>query len=395
MLVIGGRQMFEKNHKPIHIVVFLSRIFVGVILVFLFVFCLVMTPLSPSSASLKHSISKSDLSGLFVYMLQSENHSLFANKHVSTDISLSKVLFTLVTNINPSKSITLLGSEIPGLDAYNTEIAIAGKGTNLTNLPYDPPPKSNDDITKERQVADQQNVDAKKNNSEGNNQQTQADKNNLKKVVYIYHTHSWESFLPLIKDVTNPDDATSTNNKINVVAVGERLTQDLIDKGIGVEHDTSNMGAELQSKNWNYNNAYTLSREHVKETMTDDRDVKFLIDIHRDSQRKATTTTTINGKKYARIDIIVGKENSNYKENLNYAKQLHAKLETLYPGLSRGVMLKPRSEGNGIYNQDLSNRSILLEFGGVDNNLEELNNAVDAFAKVFSDYYWKAEEVNG
>ncbi|NAW45101.1 stage II sporulation protein P, partial [Salmonella sp. gx-f4] len=67
----------------------------------------------------------------------------------------------------------------------------------------------------------------------------------------------------------------------------------------------------------------------------------------------------------------------------------------LYPGLSRGVFIKSKSEGNGIYNQDLSNRSILLEFGGVDNNLEELYNAVDAFAKVFSDYYWKAEEVNG
>lgn len=395
MLVIGGRQMFEKNHKPIHIVVFLSRIFVGVIMVFLFVFCLVISPLSPSSASLKHSMSKSDISGLFVYMLQSENHSLFTGKHVNADISLSKVLFTLVTNINPSKSITLLGSEIPGLDVYNTEIAIAGKGTNLTNLPFDPPPKSDDDITKERQIADEQNVNDKENNSGGNNQQGQDDKNNLKKAVYIYHTHSWESFLPLINGAKVPDDATSTNNKINVVAVGTRLSQDLINKGIGVEHDTSNMGAELKGKNWNYNNSYSLSREHVQEAMTGDRDVKFLIDIHRDSQRKAITTTTINDKKYARIDIIVGKENQNYKENLNYAKELNSLLEKLYPGLSRGVFIKSKSDGNGIYNQDLSNRSILLEFGGVDNNLEELYNAVDAFAKVFSEYYWKAEEVNG
>jgi len=387
--------MFEKDHKPIHIAIFFSRIFVGVMLVFLFIFCLVKTPVSPSSASLKQSLSKLDYSGIFAYMLQSENHVLFADKNVGANISFSKVLFTLVTNINPSKSITLLGREIPGLDMYNTEIAIAGKGTNLTNLPFDPPPKSNDDITKERQMADNQNQNNNENNPGKSNQQGQSSNNPLKKVVYIYHTHSWESFLPLINGAKVPDDATSTNNKINVVAVGSRLSQELMDKGIGVEHDTSNMGAELKAKNWNYNNAYSLSREHAQETMTGDRDVKFLIDIHRDSQRKAITTTTINGKKYARIDIIVGKENNNYKDNLNYAKELNSMLEKLYPGLSRGVFIKSKSEGNGIYNQDLSNRSILLEFGGVDNNLEELNNAVDAFAKVFSDYYWKAEEVNG
>ncbi|MBS4174927.1 stage II sporulation protein P [Bacillus sp. FJAT-49736] len=387
--------MLEKNDKPIHIVVFLSRIFVGVLFSFLFVLCLVKTPISPSSTSLKHSMSKLDYSGVFAYMLQSENHLLFANKNIGADISFSKVLFTLVTNINPSKSITLLGSEIPGLDIYNTEIAIAGKGTNLTNLPFDPPPKSDDDITKERQIADDQNINDEKSNPPDNNQQGQTDKSNLKKVVYIYHTHSWEAFLPLIKGAKIPDEATSTNNKINVVAVGARLTQELINKGIGAEHDTSNMGAELKAKNWTASNAYNLSREHVKEVIAQDKETKFFIDIHRDSQRKSITTTEIRGKKYARIDIIVGKENSNYKENLNYAKELNTKLEQQFPGISRGIFIKTRSDGNGVYNQDLSNRSILLEFGGVDNNLEELYNAVDAFAKVFSEYYWKAEEVNG
>jgi stage II sporulation protein P len=390
--------MIENNQKSINIVVFFSRILVGVILVFFLILCLVKTPLNPSSSTLKLSMSKVNYLNVFIYMLQSENHALFPNKNIEDKMSLSKVLFTLVTNINPSKSITLLGREIPGLDVYNTEIAIAGKGTNLTNIPFDPPPKSEDEITKERQIAGNQNTDNNKQNSgSNNNQNSDSSKSpkDLKTVVYIYHTHSWESFLPMISGGKVPNDATSTNNKINVVAVGARLTQDLIDKGIGVEHDTSNMGAELKNKKWGYNDAYNLSREHVKEVITGDRDLKFLIDIHRDSKRKSITTTDINGKKYARIDIIVGKEHKNYPENLNYAKELNAKLEKLYPGLSRGVFIKSYSEGNGIYNQDLSNRSILLEFGGVDNNLKELNNAVDAFAKAFSDYYWKAEPVNG
>ncbi|MER2256408.1 MAG: stage II sporulation protein P, partial [Priestia megaterium] len=39
-------------------------------------------------------------------------------------------------------------------------------------------------------------------------------------------------------------------------------------------------------------------------------------------------------------------------------------------------------------------RSILIEVGGVDNNMEELTNTVKAFSDVFSEYYWQAEKVN-
>ena len=77
------------------------------------------------------------------------------------------------------------------------------------------------------------------------------------------------------------------------------------------------------------------------------------------------------------------------KKNTILAKNLHKALEKKYPGLSRGVVSKDKSEGNGVYNQDLSPRAILLEVGGVDNNMTELHNAIDAFADVFSEYYWQ------
>lgn len=53
-----------------------------------------------------------------------------------------------------------------------------------------------------------------------------------------------------------------------------------------------------------------------------------------------------------------------------------------------------KHEGNGVYNQNLSGKSILIEFGGVDNTFEELNRSADALADVFSDFYWQAEKVN-
>lgn len=35
-----------------------------------------------------------------------------------------------------------------------------------------------------------------------------------------------------------------------------------------------------------------------------------------------------------------------------------------------------------------------LEFGGVENNMEELNCSIEDFAEVFSEHFWKAEEVS-
>ena len=64
-----------------------------------------------------------------------------------------------------------------------------------------------------------------------------------------------------------------------------------------------------------------------------------------------------------------------------------------YPGLSRGVISKGAAGDNGIYNQDLNERSVLIEFGGVDNNREELERAAEAMADVFSEMYWNAEKL--
>lgn len=69
-------------------------------------------------------------------------------------------------------------------------------------------------------------------------------------------------------------------------------------------------------------------------------------------------------------------------------------MEKKYPGLSTGVFSKGSPGDNGVYNQDLTDRALLLEFGGVDNNLEELQRAANAAADVFSEMYWDAEKVN-
>lgn len=375
-----------KKKKQINIFIRINGAFLSIVFVFLLIAGMTTVfSMSMSSDSVGTVLEKSDLNKLFLFFYGSENNYYTQNNPELNDIPLTKIGFQLATNLKVNDVRTFFERELPGFSEFNTKIQVAGQGTDITTLPIESSPPM-DVILKEREIA-QDAVKGK--NSSGKSSLPPSQSTNGKKVVYIYHSHSYESYLPLLQGVSNPDDATSSNNSVNVVGVGNMLAADLEEKGISSEHSTINVAQKLQERGWNANSAYQYSRQLVKEAMASDQDLKFMIDIHRDSLRKTKTTTTINGKSYARLDFIVGEANPNFKQNLELAKQLHAAVEKKYPGLSRGVFSKDKSMGNGVYNQDLSPRALLIEVGGVDNNMEELQNAMDAFADIFSEYYWK------
>jgi len=338
------------------------------------------------SSSIFNKTSENISSDFFIYLMSSEIAQLKIVAEKEKKPSVSRILFTSGTNIWPEDVRTFLGRELPGFYSFNTEIAVAGTGTNLTSLPIESAPPI-EVLLKEREVAEQELASK---TSPKKEELTLPNKN----VAYIYHSHSWEAFLPLLNGGTNLNEAASFNENANVIGIGKKLKAELIERGIGTSQSTANVTEELKEKNWNYNNSYQLSRELVQEAISTEQSLTYLFDIHRDSQPKKITTIIIDGKSYARLFFIVGKENKNFEENLHFAKELNQKLEEKYPGISRGVFIKGKDEGNGVYNQDLTNKSMLLEFGGVENNMEELNLSVEAFADVFSEYYWKYEEVS-
>lgn len=177
--------------------------------------------------------------------------------------------------------------------------------------------------------------------------------------------------------------------------VGEKLKEELEDRGIGTTIDKTDVQNLLLKKGWKYGQSYLESRELVQTAMAQDRDLNYFIDIHRDSERKKKTTAIINGQSYAKISFIIGGENPNHEKNVQLAKELHSRLERKYKGLSKGIIQKAGASTNGKFNQDLSSNSFLIEVGGVDNTFEEMYRTVTALADVFSDYYWQAEKVDG
>ncbi len=366
-----------------------------------FAFCLmtmftltgILTSLKPEyriSSSSVHSLTNSFTQSSLIYLLGYENrYFLQAVPEDQSPPNYSSNLFETATNINPDDPRSLLGGELPGFNLFDGELLVAGSGTNYTHIPMESAPPM-DVLLAEREAAIQtvENVDkpAKDkpvppvNSTDG------------KKVVFIYHSHNRESFLPMLKGVTNMNEAYHPS--ANITLVGQRLSEELEARGIGTSIDKTDFTGVLNQKGWVYGQSYDASRPIVESAMAGNKDIEFLFDLHRDSARKEDTLATINGKEYARIFLVIGGKHAKYEQNYKLADDLYNLLEAKYPGISRGIRLAKDKGTNGKFNQDLSENSIIIEFGGVDNDLEELNNSAEAVAEVFSEYYWKAEKVN-
>ncbi|WP_141431464.1 stage II sporulation protein P [Bacillus sp. 03113] len=353
-----------------------------------------LTSLKPSwrisSSSLNHATTK--ITGDMLYQIVGMENHLFLeslpDKHSSPQIS--NYLFKLTTNISLNDPRSLLGRELPAFSLYDGKILVAGEGTNYTNMPIESSPPM--DILKKEKEATLQNTEGVQDTEKANPPSSPLHSTGDKKVVYVYFSHTRESFLPYLKGVTNPDLAR--HSQMNVSKIGDKLQEELQSRGIGTTVDKTDIETLLNKKGWTYNQSYQESREVVQNAMTRDRNLTYLIDIHRDSRRREHTTKIINGVPYAKLAFIIGAENQNYEKNVAFAKELHERLDKEYKGLSRGIIEKKGAETNGKFNQDLSSNAILIEFGGVDNTFEELNRSAAILAQVFSEYYWQAESVN-
>jgi stage II sporulation protein P len=163
----------------------------------------------------------------------------------------------------------------------------------------------------------------------------------------------------------------------NITLVGKYLADRLAKMGIG---------SVASHVPYSYRGAYNSSRKTVTKAMKKYDNLTYLIDIHRDSQRRKVTTINIKGKPHARLAFVVGGASKHYGDNLKLARSLYKEINKIAPGLVRGVFIKPKTRGtNGEYNQSLSKGSLLVEIGGIDNNFQEVYRSTDILAKVLRD----------
>ena len=308
---------------------------------------------------------------------------LTTSVQASDSVSLSNVFFQLLTSVNPEDPRSFLGRELPGFELFDGDFVVKGDGVNYTDAPIEsqpPAPGMEPPELKDVAVEDEQSPESEETETDEAVRTTEG-----KKRVFIYHTHWYESFLPHLKT----DDINQAQHpEENITKVGKQFGKELEAVGIG---------AEVSDKSYDYvdrGQFYEESGKTVVEAMSNNEDLMYFFDIHRDSQRLEKTLVEIDGEEYARVLFVIGKSNKNYDQNYKLAKKFHDQLQEMYPGLSRGIY-SPKGEGvNGVYNQDISPQALLIEIGGVDNDFEQLNRTSKALARAFAEIYWEAEPVD-
>ncbi len=191
--------------------------------------------------------------------------------------------------------------------------------------------------------------------------------------VLIVHTHACESYL---KDDTGYYSADyyprSTNDSENVTLVGDKIAAELKKAGIGVVHSKNHHDYP------SFDGSYDRSYETISEYMNKYKNIKVVLDIHRDSigeggeAGKKKPTFKYKGKKAAQIMIMTGCEYEGggyfpfWQDNLRFAVKLQKTAEDMYPGLTR-----PLNFGEYTYNLNVCNGSLLIEVGTEVNTLTE------------------------
>lgn len=191
-----------------------------------------------------------------------------------------------------------------------------------------------------------------------------------KPLIVLYQTHNSESFVPTtgLAHVYNNPDKT-------IVQVGLELAKELQALGASVVHSAEDHVRQA------FDESYSRSLQTIKSILATYPDVDYVFDIHRDALPRSSTTLKIDGKDVARVYIVVGTNEAmghpNWRQNYATALALQSKLEELYPGFSRGILLRSL----GRYNQHVHPNALLVEIGGHENSLEEAIRATKYLAE--------------
>lgn len=200
--------------------------------------------------------------------------------------------------------------------------------------------------------------------------------------ITIFHTHTCESYTSSEKYQYVPTgNYRTTDLNFSVARVGEDLTKYLQGYGYNVVHNTSYH--DYPAYSGSYNRSLNTVENLLKTTSSD-----IIIDIHRDAigSRADYAPTVKIGEDYAaQLMFVIGTNGGglwhpNWQQNLQFAIQVQAKANELYPGLFKPLILR-----NSRYNQHLGKAACIIEVGATGNTLEQSITSMKYLAKVIDE----------
>lgn len=330
--------------------------------------------------------TNSDYSGksFYVEILNKANStidiaSINNNENASGILS---VLFTYLTGIDLSNPETYIASQLPMLQFIDITSLDSKEQEPVVVIPRETDNTNNN--SKKAPIADnnkQTSPNKKTSNDKGaiskvNPNNIEVSKKKLissKPVVFIFHTHTTETYNPS----KLPNKSFSTDLSTTVAKVGDSLDYELENTyGISTIHDSTIHDIPLRA------DAYKKARPTVEKYIKKYPGLKLIIDLHRDGTvNRNIETALINKADYARIMFVAGTKFKAHDKNNKTTQKLNNELNYLYPGFSRGIDYK-----NSIYNQDLSPNMVLIEVGSDENSLDEAIKTTKVLAKVIANY---------
>ncbi|MCL5935267.1 MAG: stage II sporulation protein P [Firmicutes bacterium] len=149
-------------------------------------------------------------------------------------------------------------------------------------------------------------------------------------LIALYNTHTSETF-----ELT--DGLAHLKGKAGGVAIVAGEIQKVIQEQYGIAVTNSAVIHDMS-----FNKSYAESQKTVIQLLRENPKLEMLFDIHRDgSLTREQSLTKVNGQPVAKILIVVGTDaradNPKWRENLEFARKIAAKMDNMYPGLSRAI----------------------------------------------------------
>ena len=180
--------------------------------------------------------------------------------------------------------------------------------------------------------------------------------------VCLYCTHTDESYVP-------SDGTESQDEGGGILDVAQAFQGALEVQGFKVVLDETNHVPHDAG-------AYRRSRRTAIGLIKSEQPTA-VFDIHRDATPVEEYEAEVDGQQASRVRIVIGRKNPNQDVNEELAYRVKAIADKEYPGLIKDVFI-----GKGAYNQELSPRSLLLEFGTHEMDKERVIEATKPLAQV-------------
>ncbi len=193
--------------------------------------------------------------------------------------------------------------------------------------------------------------------------------------IYIYNTHQKEEY--------KPSSFLEYSVSPNVMLASYILKEHFDKKGYPSLVEERSVQDEVSRLGQKYYYSYRVSRSFMEDAKINNPTLTYFIDVHRDSVSREITYLEKDGKGYAKILFIVGLENPNYQENYAFTKKIFDVMESKVPGITRTIYEKQGEGVDGVYNQDFSPYTILVEIGGEENTVDEVYNTTLVLAEAY------------